>query len=193
MAIRAADREGRRSTLSVRLTPEGRSRLEQAASASDRSLAQEVEFRLERSFREGDIYAALLGSRKNADVVKMISTILLITRNKKGEDWTQSPEVCNIVAEAFRELMLAGYKDSSAYELSYETENWERESKKISKIKHTGSGVASSAAVMHTASKDAAFAEGRDLSNPNYAMEQFDEPDEPGRKLYRLMFQWGRE
>lgn len=52
MRIKAEDREGRRSTLSVRLTPAGRESLERAASASGRSLAQEVEMRLEATFAE---------------------------------------------------------------------------------------------------------------------------------------------
>lgn len=66
MAIKAAEREGRRATLSVRLTPEGRERLEQAASASGRSLAQEVEMRLEKSFDEDGFLDAMFGSSRHS-------------------------------------------------------------------------------------------------------------------------------
>lgn len=61
MAIKAAEREGKRSTLSVRLTPEGRARLDKAASASGRSLAQEVEMRLENSFAQDVLMETIFG------------------------------------------------------------------------------------------------------------------------------------
>lgn len=51
--MKAAD-GGKRYPLNMRTTKETRARLEQAAMASGRSLAQEVEARLERSFAEED-------------------------------------------------------------------------------------------------------------------------------------------
>ena len=77
MAIKAADREGRRATLSVRLTPEGRTRLEQAASASGRSLAQEVEMRLEKSFNDDQMFDAIFGpNRHSRNVVEATATAI---------------------------------------------------------------------------------------------------------------------
>ncbi|HEV2559665.1 MAG TPA: Arc family DNA-binding protein [Microvirga sp.] len=50
MPAKAAEREGRLHPTSVRLTAELRRQLEAAASAAGRSLSQEIEQRLERSF-----------------------------------------------------------------------------------------------------------------------------------------------
>jgi hypothetical protein len=47
--------EGKRIPLNMRTTREIRNRLTTAAIASGRSLAQEVEYRLERSFRDDDL------------------------------------------------------------------------------------------------------------------------------------------
>ncbi len=43
--------EGKRKTLSTRITPELRDKLEAASKASGRSLSQEIELRLDRSFQ----------------------------------------------------------------------------------------------------------------------------------------------
>src|SRR5262249_20428406 len=41
--------EGKRETITTRITPSTRQKLEQAAEPTDRSLSQEIEFRLQRS------------------------------------------------------------------------------------------------------------------------------------------------
>src|SRR6266567_1444577 len=46
---------GKRYPLNMRTTKELRDKIEQAAAASGRSLVQEVEFRLERSFQQQEI------------------------------------------------------------------------------------------------------------------------------------------
>ena len=47
--------EGKRQTLTTRITDATRSKLEAASRDADRSLSQEIEFRLEQSFREIDV------------------------------------------------------------------------------------------------------------------------------------------
>lgn len=55
---------GKRMPLGVRTTPEIRAKMEAAAKASGRSLAQEIEFRLEQSFdREATVRAVLAEQR----------------------------------------------------------------------------------------------------------------------------------
>jgi hypothetical protein len=53
--------DGKRYPLNMRTTKETRERLERAAAASGRSLAQEVEYRLEKSFSEEDVFDRLIG------------------------------------------------------------------------------------------------------------------------------------
>lgn len=88
MPVKAADREGKRSTLSVRLTPEGRARLEKAASASGRSLAQEVEMRLEKSFGE-DVFIDQLfgGSRHSRNFVEASATAIRRIELAREKRW----------------------------------------------------------------------------------------------------------
>lgn len=77
MAVKAAEREGRRATMSVRLSEEGRARLEKAASMNGRSLAQEVEMRLERSFDQDDLHVALVGENSHArPLIQCIATTI---------------------------------------------------------------------------------------------------------------------
>lgn len=61
--------EGKRVPLNMRTTKETRARLERAAADSGRSLVQEVEYRLEMSFRDDDIVDrifATMEGRKHA-------------------------------------------------------------------------------------------------------------------------------
>ncbi len=51
-----AKRVDRRKTTSTRITPETRAKLEATAAQSGRSLAQEIEFRLEQSFEEDEAF-----------------------------------------------------------------------------------------------------------------------------------------
>jgi hypothetical protein len=57
MATKAADREPKRAPLNMRTTQTLRDRLAAEAAKNDRSLAQEVEARLEASFLVADLYA----------------------------------------------------------------------------------------------------------------------------------------
>jgi len=61
---------GERIPVSIRVTPERKKRLDEAAAASGRSLSQECEFHLERSFLLGELIAAGLMS---ADVTSKLS------------------------------------------------------------------------------------------------------------------------
>lgn len=56
MAVKAADREGRRHHIGFRATAEAKARLEEAASRAGRSLTQEIEFRLEQSLERDELF-----------------------------------------------------------------------------------------------------------------------------------------
>ena len=54
-----AKRVDKRKTVSTRMTPETRAKLDAASEQSGRSLAQEIELRLERSFLVDDVRAVI--------------------------------------------------------------------------------------------------------------------------------------
>ena len=95
-------RVDRRKTMSTRLTPETRAQLEEAAAQSGRSLAQEIEIRLERSFVEFGKEETFLVARLLANA---IHTIEVVT----GKNWMDDPEAhrqtqeaCKNILDAFR-------------------------------------------------------------------------------------------
>src|SRR4051794_32171408 len=76
---------GQRVPVMTRTTRELRDQLEKAASTSGRSLAQEVELRLERSFDPVDAFARLVGGL--AQVAEAIT----------GRPWRTDPETLDIL------------------------------------------------------------------------------------------------
>lgn len=50
----SAPKKGEKATISIRVTPQLKARLDRASTASDRSLSQEAELRLEQTFRDQD-------------------------------------------------------------------------------------------------------------------------------------------
>jgi hypothetical protein len=76
---------GQRVPVMTRTTQELRDQLEKAASTSGRSLAQEVELRLERSFDPVDSFARLVGGL--AQVAEAIT----------GRPWRTDPETLDIL------------------------------------------------------------------------------------------------
>jgi TraY domain len=68
--------DGKRSPLNMRTTRALREKLEKAAGQSGRSLVQEVEARLEQSLNGDFLLTELLGSGKNAHLLKLIATML---------------------------------------------------------------------------------------------------------------------
>src|SRR5712664_1739430 len=77
---------GKRHPLNMRTTSALRERLEAAAIANGRSLAQEVELRLEQSFRED--YAAY-GGAETAAVLRMMAALAVQVETRTGDPWTR--------------------------------------------------------------------------------------------------------
>lgn len=70
---------GRTAVLSTRLQPDTRKRLSAAAEANRRSLSQELEHRLRRSFTEDDKVVDFFGSPANAAIVKLLGAVIQST------------------------------------------------------------------------------------------------------------------
>ncbi|MCJ2065184.1 hypothetical protein MKK63_21060 [Methylobacterium sp. J-088] len=91
MAIKAAERENKRSPLNMRTTAKLRDALENEASKADRSLAQEVEHRLEKSFQEDDLLAVFVGNRTHVQLlVRVLSATIRRIEDFRGDRYVDS-------------------------------------------------------------------------------------------------------
>ena len=85
---------GKSSVFSTRIRPDLRKSLERAAKTSGRSLSQEVEHRLRRSFVEDDKIADAFGDRRTYRLMRLMSDAIQLShqmRNEKGENWLDDP------------------------------------------------------------------------------------------------------
>jgi hypothetical protein len=72
---------GKSSVFSTRIRPDLRKSLERAAKTSGRSLSQEVEYRLRRSFVEDDKIADAFGDRRTYRLMRMISDAIHLSQD----------------------------------------------------------------------------------------------------------------
>jgi hypothetical protein len=101
---------GRTAVLSTRLQPDTRARLFQAAKANGRSLSQELEHRLRRTFIDDDKAVEFFGTEQNAAVLKLIGATIQSTgtrtlRNKKYE-WLKDQWLFDDVVDAIEHMLL---------------------------------------------------------------------------------------
>jgi TraY domain len=82
--------DGKRSPLNMRTTKDLREKLEKAAGKSGRSLVQEVEARLEQSLNGDFLLTELLGSGKNAHLLKVVA-MLLSGLDQAAYPWYSNP------------------------------------------------------------------------------------------------------
>ncbi len=109
-------RVDRRKTTSTRITPELRAKLDAAAEQSERSLAQEVEIRLERSFAEeksreeavDGVYDSF-GKLETFLVARTLANAIELIEAKTGKNWMDDPEAhrqtqeaCKTILDSFR-------------------------------------------------------------------------------------------
>lgn len=97
--------EGRRVPVMTRTTPEMRERLESAASASGRSLGQEVEYRLELSFLEKDLVERVIGAEHTAAFVRDVVTAASLIETYAERRWNEDRYTRTQVAAAIARLM----------------------------------------------------------------------------------------
>ena len=84
---------GKRYPLNMRTTREMRERLEAEARASGRSLAQEVEFRLQRSIQKTDYQLEEFGGAVVFKLMKSLAGMASATSKIKGKEWLSDPIV----------------------------------------------------------------------------------------------------
>jgi hypothetical protein len=101
------DYAGKAKTINTRVTPDLRGWLEKAAKKSGRSLSQEIETRLRRTFREEEDLAKEFGSPEAARVFQAIAVILNMVRNPKNPsaDWLHDPYAFALAADAIHQTL----------------------------------------------------------------------------------------
>jgi hypothetical protein len=82
--------EGKAAVLSTRITKELRQALTRSSKVSGRSLSQEIERRLRRSFDEDRRFDETLGGRENYAILRLIAGVLNATSHKG--DWRENAE-----------------------------------------------------------------------------------------------------
>jgi hypothetical protein len=119
------DYAGKAKTINTRVTPDLRGWLERAAKKSGRSLSQEIETRLRRTFREEDDLAKQFGSADAARVFQTIAITLNMIRNPENPDadWLHDPYAFVLAADAIHQaLYLVRPKDATDPYLAYALE-----------------------------------------------------------------------
>jgi hypothetical protein len=100
----------RTAVLSTRLQPDTRARLAQAAKASGRSVSQELEHRLRRTFSEDDKAVDFYGTEQTAAVVKLIGATIQSTAariSSQGKhDWLKEQWLFDDVMAAIAHMLL---------------------------------------------------------------------------------------
>ena len=81
----------KRKTLTTRITERTRRRIEEAAEQTDRSLSQEIEFRLERSLSDEDLRHAEFGSEAIYKFMKTLVRVVNIVELKTGSTFGDDP------------------------------------------------------------------------------------------------------
>ena len=99
---------GKSRWLSTRITPGLRERLDRAAALSERSLSQEIERRLDRSFRDRDAVVDAFGGTHNYAVMRVLGSAIGAAETIKGTTWVEDLDL-------FREIEAMVLKILAAY------------------------------------------------------------------------------
>ena len=95
----------KRKTLTTRITEETRTRLEKAAAATDRSLSQEIEFRLERSFLDEDARNREMGGKELQALFRLLGAAAEMIEARTGKKWSEDWDTGTAVMIAWQRLI----------------------------------------------------------------------------------------
>ena len=90
----------KRKTLSTRITSDLRDRLDKSADESGRSLSQEIEFRLEQSFRAEDAYYREFGDKSLYMTMRWFALTLDEAQQITEKPWKKDEETFGIAIKA---------------------------------------------------------------------------------------------
>ena len=98
----------KRKTLSTRITSELRDRLDKSADESGRSLSQEIEFRLEQSFRDQKALYREFGGQENYNIMRFLALIPHFAEAMTRQPWREDRETFRIVMKAIEATFETG-------------------------------------------------------------------------------------
>lgn len=93
--------QNKRRTLTTKITESTRKSLEEAAAGTDRSLSQEIEFRLEQSFYDDREY----GGAQQRALFRTLAAVASIIEERTGKSWIEDGWTAVAVNRAWRELI----------------------------------------------------------------------------------------
>ena len=97
--------EYQRQTLTTRVTDGMRTKIDDAAARNDRSLSQEVEFRLEQSFRDELFMEAAYGDRHLREVFRTVALGVEALERQTGKKWADDRETFDQVGRVFLSVL----------------------------------------------------------------------------------------
>ena len=122
-------KQGEKTTLSLRVTPELKRRLDNVSTLSGRNLSQEAELRLEKSFHEHELMTNVLGfayGPRIAGLVLVLARVmhdagrqcegLLQGSGASDQDWHAIPEAFDKVAQTVSDTLAALRPDADPSE-----------------------------------------------------------------------------
>jgi hypothetical protein len=80
--------------------------LQEAAEKSGRSVSEEIEHRLERSFSEDQLASAFLGGDHTAELLRAVSIAIWLVEQEAGKKWNEETFTCALVGRAAHVLAL---------------------------------------------------------------------------------------
>jgi len=98
---------GKSSVFSTRIRPDLRKSLEKAAKTSGRSLSQEVEHRLRRSFAEDEKIADTFGDRRTYRLMRLMSDAIHLLQKENDGHWLDDPFRFRVALAAMRSVVEA--------------------------------------------------------------------------------------
>ena len=94
----------KRVPLNMRTTKEIRDKIEAAAEASGRSLAQEVEYRVEHSFRDEEALYEQFGDETTYNLMRWFALTLKLTQQMTQKSWKTDSKTFLIAMEAIKTI-----------------------------------------------------------------------------------------
>jgi hypothetical protein len=98
---------GKSSVFSTRIRPDLRKNLEKAANQSGRSISQEVEYRLRRSFIEDERIAEAFGDRETYRLMRMLADAVHFAEVRLKQRWLDDPETFQTAITAMSQMLRA--------------------------------------------------------------------------------------
>ncbi len=102
----------KRKTLSTRITSDLRDRLDKSADESGRSLSQEIEFRLEQSFRDQEALYREFGDELVYKMMRWFAIAIDAAQQVTDKSWKNDRETFRIATQAIWTMLRKGIPES---------------------------------------------------------------------------------